>query len=699
MRTATGQYQSLCLEIPVGSKQPNNAKDGSLLDVWDCSVFPPAGQTTTDGRDKWYLTEDGHIQSSLTYSSGPPKCLAFDQYYPKSAGGSVFVKDCSEAEAHMAGSTEWTFNSKSELINKATGLCLEVFVNMNDPNKQYPSNGCATVGDIVDKNGGGGCVDAWNCGQAEENEDNRTIWSVHSLAPGPPTPASTPMTLALEYLGARCDSLVAVGCNPYQLPVYNGQVFAPKRVFVQYDRAVYIDPTQHRSETTSVDLSETAGSNTESVVNGFGISGSVPYQGATFSLGVSHQSLVESMSSYSSLNYYGEMHRQYTTFGAAFTDTPPLTPEFKAAVNVLPANCTSPSDQQAWFSFFSVWGTHYIKSMNFGGVMKLSIFVHSSVSQDAKIQKSDWNFNLGATFDNMAGIAVNFPSDRQKQSYQEMSQYTFNQKFFAVGGDQSIKNYSQWLKTVKSSPAPVQSTLGSFADFFPGSKDFSGALTAYFQVCPHTDSGICNGYGSCNFQESTCKCADGAYLDSADNNCYPQCNCNGHGTCSKGVCQCDVNSDGFGYTGPNCQAKCGTKTYDAGNGRCWDVPNYDGSIMDLGNNNDVCFCRSIIDDSDMNVKSSDDQSFCGFDTYNCPSNDYVCECTFGIEPCHCYQTITCIYGNGDSCSSSSSELAARKLSTPHRILPPRRHRLDQKEVVLTAQKITNVSFDFAQVFA
>ena len=47
-----GRKRSLCLEIPTSDVQPDNKKDGAIVDVWRCDNFPPLGVTVNDGRDK-----------------------------------------------------------------------------------------------------------------------------------------------------------------------------------------------------------------------------------------------------------------------------------------------------------------------------------------------------------------------------------------------------------------------------------------------------------------------------------------------------------------------------------------------------------------------------------------------------------------------------------------------------------------------
>jgi len=301
--------------------------------------------------------------------------------------------------------------------------------------------------------------------------------------------------------------------------------------------------------------------------------------------------------------------------------------------------------------------------VSFGGSMKMFTFLESSVTDDSKIASSDWNFNLGAQFMQKAGIQFKFGSQKQQDSFNAFQSYTFNQEFFSLGGDETVSVYQSWLRTVKAKPAPIHTNLGSLKDFIDSSKDYDGAFAAYLQYCPHTSAnGICNGFGSCDFEKQACTCSPGTYAES-DGNCYPTCqdNCNGNGACVEGKCQCTVNDDGFGFTGTTCDTKCGTKTYDAGSGQIWTVPQDDSLALDKctsascdNNAGATCWCKykAGYDDDDMQASYADTQT--NDDTYKCDAPDD--HCSQGIWPwsgdCNTHQVITCQYGDGASCPNN-----------------------------------------------
>lgn len=47
------------------------------------------------------------------------------------------------------------------------------------------------------------------------------------------------------------------------------------------------------------------------------------------------------------------------------------------------ATATAATNEVKWFHFFERFGTHYV----YGGVMRMSLFLKSSVKEDARIKK------------------------------------------------------------------------------------------------------------------------------------------------------------------------------------------------------------------------------------------------------------------------------------------------------------------------
>ena len=85
-----------------------------------------------------------------------------------------------------------------------------------------------------------------------------------------------------------------------------------------------------------------------------------------------------------------------------------MTAICKSKVKKLPEKPRSEEDFTQWFLFFETYGTHYVKSVAYGGEMRLSVFFKSDVEKDENVKKSNWEFYLRALWKRLAGIKVSF---------------------------------------------------------------------------------------------------------------------------------------------------------------------------------------------------------------------------------------------------------------------------------------------------
>jgi len=480
-----------------------------------------------------------------------------------------------------------------------------------------------------------------------------------------------------DILGTPCDSLVATGCNPFQLPVYHsGDPYLYQPSLLQLTGAdVRIDNTSSRDASSTVVVNEDASSASSSDADSFGISGSVPFKGLVFSAGIKHQSLVQDMHSYTSSSYYSEIERNFVVHTATINDITKvaLSSTFSNAVGSLPETADSEEDAASWLALFSEYGTHYVKAIAFGGRMRLTTFLSSSITSQSQWKQGDWDFFLDASFKQECGINVSWDSGHTQEDYNQFSAYQSSISFFAIGGDTTVTDYDQWLKTVSAQPGPIKTTLGSLSELLPASKTagYTTALQKYYEACPHTDAhGVCNGYGHCSISgaSGTCQCsAAGSYLES-DGNCYPQCECSGNGNCSFGLCKCHVDDNGFGFTGSNCQEKCGTKVWDAGDGG-WCIPGTSGSdckyiddyLFDHGEGDCMCQGFSGIQDSDMHSVSHVYWEAAASNTYHC-NGDLMCENHWYSDGCGPTKSFTCQYGPNTACSTDHTAVPAPNVS-------------------------------------
>eukprot|EP00322_Chrysochromulina_rotalis_P020244 CAMPEP_0115835296 /NCGR_PEP_ID=MMETSP0287-20121206/4122_1 /TAXON_ID=412157 /ORGANISM="Chrysochromulina rotalis, Strain UIO044" /LENGTH=183 /DNA_ID=CAMNT_0003288751 /DNA_START=39 /DNA_END=590 /DNA_ORIENTATION=+ len=167
-----------------------------------------------DGRDKWLRTSGSEIQSASSMTDHQPaKCLAFDSYYDDTRrGGYVRVKDCATARAMLGGASQWRMNTKGQLVNGYSDLCLEI--NPGEAGTAI-SGGCEDIGDVTDPSTqGGGCLDVWDCDEAEAIGDGRDVWAF--------APACAP---SASQCGGGGMSPDAPCCNPaescVELPPYD----------------------------------------------------------------------------------------------------------------------------------------------------------------------------------------------------------------------------------------------------------------------------------------------------------------------------------------------------------------------------------------------------------------------------------------------------------------------------------------------
>jgi len=477
-------------------------------------------------------------------------------------------------------------------------------------------------------------------------------------------------------LGSYCNSLDGSGCTPHQLPMYVDQHYIPTLMLETTDANVQLDLHEITSEVTSVNYEHTASTYMDTVSRSFGIGGSGFLRGIAFSLGLGHSELIQNMGMSDKRSYYAEMSREYKVFSAELRSTGDgsngtlpykLRPAFAHAVRKLPdtpAVIRAADSLQLWFCFFDQWGTHYVKSVDFGGVLRLRTFIDVQASQDEQTKHSNWNVNLDATFREKAGLGFNFSSDAQRQQSNAFQRYAKHQYFYGIGGDQSMKHdYYAWLKTVRKNPAPISTNVRPLSDILPTTKDFKTAFAAYLSKCPSTAAGgVCNGLGdctACDEDEPFCTCKAGSYLED-DGNCYLNCPsatsepCSGNGNCDKGACLCAVTTDGFGYEGSDCSAKCGVHEYYVSDKYCWWPPDAP-ACMDIrdADANMQCFCQDYTHfphDPDMRgtILGTKDN----IDTYDYCGHSHACHETWVWDHCKTPTGVRCSYGSGQPCSTS-----------------------------------------------
>ena len=119
------------------------------------------------------------------------------------------------------------------------------------------------------------------------------------------------------------------------------------------------------------------------------------------------------MDMYKTMQFYANIWRRSIVYTASLSPSAlqKRAIAFHRAVAVLPKEPASDEDYAMWFAFFRQFGTHYVKKVSFGGVMRLTTFINSKVKEDKRIKKNNWNFYLQARFARLAGIKFDFGSN------------------------------------------------------------------------------------------------------------------------------------------------------------------------------------------------------------------------------------------------------------------------------------------------
>jgi hypothetical protein len=495
--------------------------------------------------------------------------------------------------------------------------------------------------------------------------------------------AKEPGVMAQRYIGSACNTLDASGCNPYQLPMYTDSSYLPTTQLLQLDHdSVQISKfTAYHSQTT-VHKQQYVSAYMDTVVDSFGLRVGGLLDGICFSLGLQHKSLVTTMGQDTGRYYYSETSRDYKVFTAKYV--PPanashkLQPKFASDAKALPVNISGDANVKAWMCFFDEYGTHYVKEVDFGGVMRMRAFVDSYATTTASIDTSEWGWNLGASFNKTAGLGVSYTDAHTEQQFDSFEDCVTEKSLYAAGGhaffaSTEVHDYDAWYTTIEGNPVPIATTLGKLSEIMPSSTSdgYEEALAEYQTKCPYTvEGGVCNGFGTCSAcalksgEEGTCACDGGAYPDTNENGqtvCYPTCpgngNCNGNGDCKKGKCECYVNADGFGHDGDDCSMPCGTHQYQM-HGHCWKVNGKCVDKDDQGGTQGTCYCQDLLGFTETDQVRGNFHGSKGLPSFLGlgDSTNWACSgseaCWGGAGNCATPTEATCYFGTGKQCATA-----------------------------------------------
>ena len=284
-----------------------------------------------------------------------------------------------------------------------------------------------------------------------------------------PSPNTEP---ALEYLGGRCNTVTGDSCNPAQLPLFSGESYNPSRLFEASRDQIIYDHNEHFDQDTHVSLVQSVSEVSSRNTGDFGLSGSLPFENSAFSGSTEYQTLAQKMDVCSSVNFYASIQRRYTTYSVSLSKgaKAKLIADFHDAVSSLPPAPQSDEEYDKWFDFFQKFGTHYVKEVSFGGVMRLTVFLRSTVEQTEEVKERNWDFDLEAIFNQHAGLNVSFGGDRTEKQLDSFPSYLMDEKFVAYGGQPLCNSETFCRNILRAVPGRINwdfAMVMGFATFPP----------------------------------------------------------------------------------------------------------------------------------------------------------------------------------------------------------------------------------------
>uniref|UniRef100_A0A7S2IK26 MACPF domain-containing protein n=1 Tax=Haptolina brevifila TaxID=156173 RepID=A0A7S2IK26_9EUKA len=528
-------------------------------------------------------------------------------------------------------------------------------------------------------------------------------------SPPPPPLAQPPMDIALGFLGAGCNALHAGGCLPINLPGSTETSFYPD-LHISFDSSgVILDMSQSSLSSSSANSWDTTQQVASDSANNFDLSGSGVFRGVQFSGSTQYRTLSSNMRKNGVHYRYGYAHRTVKAFGAALSTsaTPTMSTAFQASVDTLPTGPTHESiatmldmasQLYTWLQFFNTYGTHYVSEVQLGGMLKTYATTTAGTVSSSACSSSDFNIQLKASMAKKFRGSTDYSSTSQACQDALSDSSSSSVLSLAYPPWRSDDSIDTWQQRALQSPQPIQTKLNPYSDILPASvlQAYSTSLQMYYNVCPASVNGICNGFGSCaipatfdevrdlicaNYDCSagntsylamdmlltgrglTCNCDSGSLPD-ADGLCYPACPsnvhgevCNGQGTCTKGFCSCTIDENGFGYMGDGCDTACGEHTFSgwiSGSGGPFIGAASGGNSLDVCCNDATLWCQSTLSQYPSGlVTSASSQNNAvpeGWSTY---TNAGSSKCYNWMFNCHAFTQITCRVGTG-SCAASSS---------------------------------------------
>jgi hypothetical protein len=413
------------------------------------------------------------------------------------------------------------------------------------------------------------------------------------------------------------------------------------------------------SYSVSSSIFESTAELSTSATSSFGLDGQTESSsfGWEFSGNTAYQQVAESMMTTASMNYFGVASVKLSLFTSTINpSTMTSSAAFKTAQQSLPTAVNSDTIGQ-FINFFNQFGTHFVKSVEFGGSMLVSTMIQSSAVTSAKMTSADLNSGMSATFASLIKLSSSWSTASSTQNSQSFSQFAYSTSAHVLGGDETLRDADAWIRTVSSNPKVISTSLAFIGVLLPFSQQ-TVVQQAYKQLqsrCPmDSKQNTCSLRGTCDWQTSTCHCFTGfTGKDCSSYACSQKCN-NGHCDSTTGLCVCNAN-----WGGCNCDQQCGTirVDYPSLNGYYIDHCDESGST-NCGKNPANCFCQKKFPNSfasDFHTNNNDD-----FDYAYRPCSGSMCESGF-FSTCNVLASVTCSYSNSD-CAVLSQKCTPNKIS-------------------------------------
>ena len=265
--------------------------------------------------------------------------------------------------------------------------------------------------------------------------------------PSPPLPASP----GSEYLGTMCNGLTADGCNPSQLPGQKSAYVPSKQLLsarsTHRSDPIRVMPGSGLDEELVTEMNSQISATSQSTAKSFGVSALVPYSGVMFSGGAAVQDLFQTVFKHSTSSYYAHAYITFSHSELYYDPESQLegSAALSAAVSSLPTSLTPASNLAAYFDFFSSYGTHYVKRITMGGLMRLSATLDSSSWSTSQGSSASMSAAFGALFSTTINLNATASSSSSQQQADAVDHVASSKSFMVLGGDETQTDVAAWI--------------------------------------------------------------------------------------------------------------------------------------------------------------------------------------------------------------------------------------------------------------